>query len=204
MARKRKAKNKVRLEPRKFGSILGWSSPFELICKLERELERIDNTKTLDELVDHTMNFALTAYHMVDWVWELLQRDPVDDWDRIERESWIAAIGHEPKKGEVHEWAFKQCPELEYCRQLANATKHLSCSMKEGAPAAEFEIVPTDVWKQRQKKEPFKSLLSQRDAMNWRLTLVDGNQRVDLINVFRERVFEFWSEHTHEIYIGYQ
>ena len=89
-----------------FDSILGWSSPFELICKLDRELERIDNSKILDELVDHTMNFALTAYHMTDWVWKLLERKPIDDW---ERQSWIVAIGHEPQKEyEIRRWALQE------------------------------------------------------------------------------------------------
>ena len=196
--------SKSSLRPSKFDSILGWSSPFELICKLDRELERIDGSKTLDELVDHTMNFALTAYHMVDWVWELLQRKPIDDWEKMERGDWITAIGREPQnKGEVRDWALQQCRELEYCRQLANATKHLSCIMKGGAPAAGFEIIPTDEWKQRQKQEPFTSLLSRRDAVNWRLILIDGEERVDLIKIFREKVYAFWSELTYEIYIGY-
>lgn len=191
-------------QQQKFQSVLGWSSPFDMVCKLESELERIDHAKTLRELVEHTMNFALTAYHITEWVWELLQRSPADESERLERDSWIGEIGHKPQtKQELRRWAHERCPELKYCRQLANATKHLSCDLKHGVSAAEFEVAATDVWERRTAGSPFTSILDQHRAENWRLMLVDGDQRLDLINVFRERVFEFWSELSYSIYIGY-
>ena len=190
-------------QQQKFQSVLGWSSPFDMVCKLESELERIDHAKTLRDLVEHAINFALTAYHITDWVWELLQRSPADGSERLIRDSWIVAIGHEPQtREELWHWAYERCPELEFCRQLANATKHLSCCLKHGASAAEFEVAATDVWERRKAESPFTSIMDQHRAENWRLMLVDGDQRLDLINVFRERILEFWSGLIYSIYIG--
>ena len=183
--------------------VLGWSSPFEMVCKLENELERIEDAKTLRELVEHSMNFAFTAYHITEWVWALLERRPTDDSGRFERQSWIAVIGYEPQTwNELRNWACERCPELEYCRQLANATKHLSCQMKKGAFAAKTEVVATDKWRKRTAEAPFESILDQHRAENWQLILVDGEKRLDVIEIFRDRVFEFWSNLADRIYIG--
>ena len=36
---------------KKYSSVLGWDSPFDGVCKLEREKERMENTNTLGEYV---------------------------------------------------------------------------------------------------------------------------------------------------------
>ncbi len=167
---------------KKYTSVLGWGSPFDIVCKLEREMERMQDAKTLRDFVEHTMNFALTANHMIEWVWAVLQLDPVDDRAKFERDSWVAAIGFKPKKiKQVKLWAKSQCPELDYCRQLANATKHLSCWPINGVtPTAEFEVTSTAEWKRRQQKTPFTSLLDDHRAENWRLVLVENGKQIDL------------------------
>jgi hypothetical protein len=48
---------------KKYSSVLGWDSPFDGVCKLEREKERMENANTLGEFVEYPMNLALTAYH---------------------------------------------------------------------------------------------------------------------------------------------
>ncbi len=192
-----------RIQPQEFQNVLGWSSPFDMVCKLESELERIDDAETLRDVVEHTMNFALTAYHITEWVWNLLKRKPTPESEKFERASWISVIGHEPQtKKEMRDWVLKHCPEIEYCRQLANATKHLSCCMKEGVSAAEIEVAATDEWEKRTAEEPFVSILDQHRAENWQLILVDAGKRLDVIEIFRDRVFEFWSDLTYRIYIG--
>lgn len=187
---------------KKYSSVLGWDSPFEILCKLERDKERMQEAKTLHDFVDHTMNFTLTAYHMIDWVWSVVQRNPTDASDRFERDSWIAAIGFIPKKHEeLLNWARAECPELEYCRQLANATKHLSCRLKDAASGVEFEVAPTLEWTRKQQEAPYASILDQHLAKNWRLVLVESGNEVDLSEV-RDRVFGFWEDHSYRIYIG--
>ena len=191
------------MKQKEYTSVLGWDSPFDIVCKLGREKMRMQEAETLQDFVDHTMNFALTAYHMIDWVWAALQRVPVDGKAEFERDSWAAVIGYEPKAcEEVRSWAISLCPELEYCRKLANATKHLSCRLKKDAPTAEFEVTPTVEWKRRQKKDPYMCILDARRAENWRLVLVENGKQIDLAEILWDRVFAFWSELTHEIYIG--
>lgn len=189
---------------KKYTSVLGWDSPFDIACKLEREMERMQDAESLRDFVEHTMNFALTAYHMIDWVWGALQQEPADGETSFERDSWTVAIGYKPETlSEVRSWAISQCPELEYCRQLANATKHLSCCSKKDAPTAEFEVTPTAEWKRQQQKAPFTSILDDHRAENWRLVLVDDGKQIDLAEILRDRVFAFWTELTYGIYIGY-
>lgn len=188
---------------KKYASVLGWDSPFDMACKLCREMERMRDAETLRDFVEHTMNFALTAYHMIDWVWEAVRRDPDGDGG-FERDSWIAAIGYEPKGlADVRRWAMGQCPELEYCRQFANATKHLSCRFTGDAHSGRFEVLPTAEWKRQQQKEPFKSLLDDHRAENWRLVLVEDGKDIELVEILRDRVLRFWEELSYEIYIGY-
>lgn len=186
---------------KKYKSVLGYDSPFEFSCKLEREYHRMEQAKGRDELVDHAMNFALSANHMLDWIYEILQRDYKDPDPKFEIDSWIAVIGFKPQNfSELREWAEQQCPEMEYCRQLANATKHLSCKPKKNkAPTAEFNISPTEKWEDRQKREPFLSVLDCNDAKNWRLVIVDGDKTVDLKEVFW-RVHLFWDNIVRQIY----
>ncbi len=188
---------------KKYTSVLGWDSPFDIACKLEHEIERMQRAETLRDFIEHTMNFALTAYHMIDWVWAALQRNPVDGKAKFERDKWIAVIGYKPKKcAEVWSWAMSRCPELEYCRQLANATKHLSCRSKKDAPNTEFGITPTAEWGRQQKKAPFMSIVDDHRAENWRLVFVENGKYIDLAEVLQDRVFVFWKELTHRIYIG--
>jgi len=185
----------------KYQHVLGWSSPFDLVCKLENECHRMEEAETLRDLVDHTMNFALTAYHMSEWVWEVVQRRLADDGDELERADWIAAIGFEPKSPQdVRDWALSACPELEYCRQLANATKHLSCRGRKGAPAAEFSVARRS--KSDDEKRSFASLLDDHLSKNWRLVIVDVAGETDLVEVLQTKVWPFWSNLTWSIYIG--
>jgi hypothetical protein len=163
----------------------------------------MQGANTLDEFVEHTMNFALTAYHMTDWVWAVIQRGTIEAAQKWERDQWIAVMGFESKAlYDVIHWARVECPELEYCRQLANASKHLSCKLNKDAPAAEFEVAATEEWRRRQKEAPFMSILNSHLAENWRLVLIDDGKEVDLVEVLERRVFGFWSELTYRIYIG--
>ncbi len=75
---------------KQYQSVLGWGSPFEMSCKLENEITRMREAKELRDFVEHTMNFALTAYHMIDWVWEAVHRNAKGTF---ERDQWEAAIG---------------------------------------------------------------------------------------------------------------
>ncbi len=56
----------------------------EMLAKLERELERIArSTFDAQDVVDHSINCALTSWHMVDWVWQLHFRNNPSAQERL-------------------------------------------------------------------------------------------------------------------------
>ena len=153
------------------------------------------------------MNAALTANHLIDWIWAATQLDPAGastpieaaSW-QFERDEWTSAMGFRPKRrDDVWKWAKKRCPELEYCRQLANASKHLECTSKTDVPAEQFDVIATKAFRERQKKTPFTSILELHRAKNWRPVLRDGAREIDLIEMLHEKVFGFWSDLGHRI-----
>ena len=46
----------------------------DLCLKLEREFGRLQTETDREHLNDHTLNFALTAWHLIDWIWEARER----------------------------------------------------------------------------------------------------------------------------------
>jgi hypothetical protein len=44
--------------------------------KLERELKRLATVTDRDELADHGINAAFTAWHLVEWVWADIKHRP--------------------------------------------------------------------------------------------------------------------------------
>ena len=50
----------------------GLKTPRDMLQKLERELHRLSNaTFDPNDVVDHSINCAMTEWLMVDWVWKL-------------------------------------------------------------------------------------------------------------------------------------
>ena len=50
----------------------GLQNPGQMLAKLEREFSRLSrDTFDPNEVRDHTINCAMTAWLMIDWVWEL-------------------------------------------------------------------------------------------------------------------------------------
>lgn len=102
----------------------GIRSPLDMLSKLDRELGRlIASTFDPQDVVDHTINGCITAWHIVDWVWQLRLRN-----NRVAQEKLaVRANVPLPKEGldgtYVPRWAkeafFSLCAGLKLCEDVA-------------------------------------------------------------------------------------
>lgn len=93
----------------------------DLLQKLERDYARFEaaSLPESNEHVhqsDHAYNFAITAWHMSDWIW---QSDPVP------AETFRCRSLRQFQANLV-----KQCPELDICQDLCNGSKHFKISRR--------------------------------------------------------------------------
>jgi hypothetical protein len=96
----------------------------DVLAKLHRELERIKKTDNREDLIDHSFNFAVTAWQMADWLWADVQ-------DKPKLKARVAAVAWIPP-AKFTFFAFKKlicgangCAALECCRVIATCSKHV-------------------------------------------------------------------------------
>ena len=102
----------------------------EMLAKLDRELERVARgTFGAREIVDHSINCALTAWHMVDWIWQLHFRNDEEAQETLAQK---ADIDRQELRGDGSsppQWfkdaLFTLCDGLRDCQAIANGTKHV-------------------------------------------------------------------------------
>lgn len=122
----------------------GLQKPRDWCEKLVREFDRLKASPTdKHDTIDHGINFAITAWHMVDWVWVLHFRDRPDDQKRLGLSLGENANATDPP------WPFReatlsQCPALTYCRDICNGTKHVVLT-RGGTPEALLTTASTTV-----------------------------------------------------------
>ena len=97
--------------------------------KMKRELRRMDmHCFDEEEVVDHAINFCITAWHMCDWVWTERKRDYRLKFDLAK------LIEVDPSKFSVEEFRLamlRKCEALKYCCQIATAAKHVGVEVYE-------------------------------------------------------------------------
>lgn len=188
-----------------YSSVFGFSLAYHMFCKLENERERVHQAQKIQAHIEHSINFAFTAYHLVEWVCRVTELEPEqEDGDaNFEKQGWLREIGFTPNhRYEIHEWATGKCPSLEYCRQISNASKHLSCYINHNHENVAFDVSPTPEWEHRRDENPFIQLLEKDQARNWRLTVQSDQGEKDLIYIFDNEVFPFWEKRMRAIYLN--
>ena len=95
----------------------------DLLEKLKREIERLAGSITRQEVVDHGLNAAMTAWHLTDWTWREIQGS-------IPRlRSLTARAGTSIRElKQFQEFVKRNCAELAYCEGIVVSTKHFAFS----------------------------------------------------------------------------
>ena len=161
------------------GHVFRMRSPHDIFRKLYREKQRFEKA-TLDEegradQVDAAINFAMTAWHMTDWVWGQYQQELCEFFD----------VSELPK---FQDKMRRQCSELAVCDVIANAAKHGGTAhKKKDRPDVETILVAHPVANDAAGVELVAVLADRQWSLNIR---VNGTPK-DPITLFN-RVFLFW------------
>ena len=95
----------------------------DMLEKLKREIERLAGSIIRQEVVDHALNAAMTAWHLTDWTWREIQGSTL-----VLRA--LAARGRTPIRElkQFQGFVKRDCAELAYCEGIAISTKHFAFS----------------------------------------------------------------------------
>jgi len=94
-------------------------NPKDLLQKMHRERERVVASSDFNSAdhkyqYDHAINFAYTAWHLVDWVWRYLEYNEINPQMVTGCKSY----------NDFHNLVRSECPALQVCYELANGSKH--------------------------------------------------------------------------------
>jgi hypothetical protein len=151
----------------------GLANARDMLRKLEWEVAEIERHDSFTAY--RAFNAAVTAWHLVDWVWRDLvgsgQRRPSDTKDAFQRR--CEAV----------------CPELKLCGLIANASKHGGHDRRRSAGAMSTVLL-ADVVRAKAGAMRAGDPLA---TWTWRLIIRDGEQERTAADVFA-RTLPFWRE----------
>ena len=101
---------------------LAMQSSRDMLEKLGREIDRLAGSIIRQEIVDHGLNAAMTAWHLTDWAWREIQGST--------RLPTLTASAWAPIRDlkQFQELVKRNCAELAYCEGIAISTKHFAFS----------------------------------------------------------------------------
>ena len=95
----------------------------DMLEKLKREIERLAGSIIRQEIVDHGLNAAMTAWHLTEWTWREIQ----GSIPRIRSVTEKAGTSIRELK-QFQQFVKRDCAELAYCEGIAISTKHFTFS----------------------------------------------------------------------------
>jgi hypothetical protein len=102
--------------------MLAMQSSRDMLEKLRREIDRFAGSIIRQEIVDHGLNAAMTAWHLTDWAWREIQ-------DSTRRPTLTVRAGATIREvKQFQEFVKRNCAELAYCEGIAISTKHFAFS----------------------------------------------------------------------------
>jgi hypothetical protein len=102
---------------------LAINSSRDMLEKLKREIERLAGSIIRQEIVDHGLNAAMTAWHLTEWTWREIQ----GSIPRIRSVTEKAGTSIRELK-QFQRFVKRDCAELAYCEDIAISTKHFTFS----------------------------------------------------------------------------
>jgi hypothetical protein len=117
----------------------GLESSLDMLRKLERDYWRLAQSIERQDAIDHGLNVAMTAWHMIDWVWAEIKRS----------EARLAELGVRGKGKKAFagfkDYVLNACPELRYCQIIATSAKHLGYEVKPQDPKFDTRAEPAGI-----------------------------------------------------------
>ncbi len=168
-------KEEKRLES---GHVFRMRSVHDIFRKLGNEKRRFEKAEWKGEgradQMDAAINFAITAWHVTDWVW--------GQHKNALREYYCVN-----KKWKFQDKIRRECSDLAVCDVIANAAKHGGVAdEKEGRPDVETILVTRPV-----ASAAGVELVAVQTDNQWSLEIEVDGKRKDPLELFN-RVFLFW------------
>ena len=104
-------------------------------AKLCDEFEEFDNEHLNPR---HAINAAITSWHLTDWTYQEFFKSDSRFQDSKENGRTISGLS------KYQDYVKKQCPELEYMRQITNGSKHCKVNQKSRTEISKGDFVPYD------------------------------------------------------------
>lgn len=144
----------------------------DMLKKADRELRRLDDPfADRTDRIDHAINFATTAWHIVDWLSKSSDPDIFKALQRLNLETL----------GKLHAHVRKECAGLQVCHQIATGAKHLEVHrLPQGRRVADTTLSAVDA-----------SPMAERPVYYVLKVLVDGNS-LRVADLFQD-VMRFWT-----------
>jgi hypothetical protein len=167
----------------------GLRTPEDLIAKLERELARLGAARKPADMIDHGLNFAISAWHMAEWI---AKNDTCREALRVNLQTTDTDAQGLRKK--LEKLALSKCPELECCRVIASSAKHLQCTRPPPRdPTFMANEAPAEVGWVNNRNESITFCNNEGNLITWMSSLCtvhEGNRR-QATEIF-EQVLAWW------------
>jgi len=177
---------------------LAMNSSRDMLEKLRREIDRLAGSIIRQEIVDHGLNAAMTAWHLTDWVWREIQNST--------RRPTLTAKARAPIRElkQFQELVKRNCAELAYCEDIAISTKHFTFSklpVFSTKVTERFKINPDPIGKdggvtRHQFPPPGETVTYTAQAAE--LWITDGRSLTPATEVL-EHAFQWWRKFFDEM-----
>jgi hypothetical protein len=173
----------------------------DMLEKLKREIERLAGAIIRQEIVDHGLNAAMTAWHLTDWTWREIQ-------DPISLRTLTARAGMPIRElKQFQEFVKRNCAELAYCGGIAVSTRHFAFSklpVFSTKVAERFKISPDPIGKDgggalHQFSPTGESISYTAQAAE--LWITDGRSLTSAAEIL-ENAFQWWRKFIDEMSIS--
>jgi hypothetical protein len=161
----------------------GIQSSSDMLMKLQRDFDRLARSLKPWDTTDHGLNVAMTAWHLIDWVWAEIKHSPTR----------LADLGIQGEGGKAFE-AFKDyvlnaCPELRYCQIIATSAKHLGYKVTDRDPKFITGTAPESVTWLNNQGMPVGFANDKGQLVRWLsnvegLFIFEGEKQQRAIDVF--------------------
>jgi hypothetical protein len=178
------------------------SSSRDMLEKLKREIERLAGSIIRQEIVDHGVNAAMTAWHLTECTWREIQGS-------IPRVRSLTARAGTPIREleQFQEFVKRDCAELAYCEGIAVSTKHFAFSklpVFSTKVTERFKINPDPIGKDggatRHQFSPTGETVSYT-AQASELWITDGRSLTSAAEVLEDS-FQWWRKFIDEMSIS--
>jgi hypothetical protein len=178
--------------------MLAMQSSRDMLEKLRREIDRLAGSIIRQEIVDHGLNAAMTAWHLTDWVWGEIQGST-----RLPTLTVGAGAPIRELK-QFQELVKRNCAELAYCEGIAISTKHFAFSklpVFSTKVTERFKIAPVPISKDgaatRHQFSPIGENIAYT-AQAAELWITDGRSLTPAAEVL-EQAFQWWRKFFNEV-----